>query len=157
MWSFFPNKISVLREIDRERGRERVVILGERLSIIIIITNHHNGGEGEVEISFAKLESFNYCTVHQFTVAAVSTLRRFPIPDAAEQEGRRCLPRSRPRRSHLKKHFRYLRERKAAREGTPRVYNGNNNVIEVSLAIRGGDDKCLATDGYGHVNKVPGA
>lgn len=70
---------------------------------------------------------FQLLYVHQFTVAAVSTLRRFPIPDAAEQKraADACLDAGRGDLI-LKSTFDTW-ERKAARgNASGTVYNGNN-------------------------------
>lgn len=68
------------------RERERVIILGERLSIIIIIPIARMEGSRGGRDFICQVGEFQLLYVHQFTVAAVSTLRRFPIPDAAEQK-----------------------------------------------------------------------
>ena len=59
----------------------------------------------------------------------------------------RWAPLGSRRDLHLKKHFRYFQERKALGErlGAPSIMV----IITLSTALFQGDDKCLATDGYG--------
>lgn len=130
---------------------------------------------GYTEISFAKFKSFNYCTtvenVHQFTVTAArlylyaawcwgsvrSRMRERQERGDARRAPLLFSPGSR-RDPHLKKHFRYFQraeKRSGNASGHHRAYNGNNNVIG---RFRSKETiNVLATDGYGHVNKVPGA
>lgn len=80
-------------------------------------TNRQNGGEKGG--SRFHLPSRRVSITVRPSIYGCSSFNIAPLSDpgcGGTEEGRRCLPRCRARRSHLKKHFRYLRAKSGERE-----------------------------------------